>query len=546
MNDIVLIFPLKFNKFYINPFYLQKIYTSIIEEKLPNISLQLLDINVKQFEQKLHTKQFELAIIDTPEGGTDSLINILNMVNAKTLLLVGDIIKYGKSQDLLECLHTIFAFTIYGCIDDTAIVKFIKKYLSKEKLEDVSGLIYFKNKMFIQNKIIDENIIYKHTKLYFTNDIIQLYESKGIQLFMDGISRGCENNCSFCKLNNNSLLKRKIEQSNIDIIKTISELSRKCKKTLFIQFTDENFFGGGIPRLKQILELSCKLKNIDFNGLIGIDTRLDSIYNSKSSSELNVMRKEVWNNFYKCGLRYCFLGLETFSKTQSFRYNKNLDLSNFDYAITFLKKRGIIYTIGLILWDPLMQKAELIENLKFIKDNNLLGQTASLLKIMRIQVNSQYYKKYFELTKNTSFDYFNIDEKNIEYKDPEIKKMLPFVQKIYHLFNDNGYRHSDVALFSVLYDKNTPQIFQSIPYIISEMEYDILFFLLHLNDFCEYRDILKTIYTRCHTTVTDINNSLKKIDINNKNLTSIKCYYDDVFTKIYNSLINDMKNLLLT
>lgn len=543
MNNIVLIFPLKFNKFYINPFYLQKIYTAIVEEKLPNISLQLLDINSNQFEQKLHNKQFELAIVDTPEGATDSLIDILNIVNTKTILLVGDIIKYGKSQDLLQHLNTLFPFTIYGCIDDFSIVNFIKTYLSKGKMDNVSGLIYFKNNMFAHNKIIDENKVYKQTQLYFTNDIIQLYENKGIQLFMDGLSRGCENNCSFCKLNNNSLYKRKIHQSNNNIIKTITELRKKCKKTLFIQFTDENFFGGGLPRLKQISELSIKLKSTNFNGVIGIDTRLDSIYDSKSSSDCNEMRKEVWNNLYNCGLRYCFLGLETFSKTQSLRYNKNLDISNFDYAISFLNNMGIIYTIGLILWDPLMQKAELIENLNFIKSNNLLGKTASLLKVLRIQVNSQYYKKYCELTENTSLDYFNIDDEIIEYKDPEIKKILPFVKKIYHLFNNNGYRHSDVALFSVLYDKDTPQIFRLIPYLISKMEYDILLYLLQLDDNYEYRYILKTIYNHCHSTVTDISNSLKQINIENNNLASIKSYYNDVFSKIYNTLINDMKTL---
>lgn len=330
MNNIVLIFPLKFKKFYINPFYLQKIYSTIIESNFRNISLQLLDINAEESKQKIHTEQFKLAIIDTPEGSIDSLIGILKIISTDAIILVGDIVKYGKNQDLLVYLNTVFKFPVYGCIDDTAIVKFIKIYLTQGDMDDVSGLMYFKNNMYIQNKLINKDEIDKQIKLHFSNDIIHLYENRGIQIFMDGLSRGCENNCSFCKLNNNMHFKRKIEKPNIDIVKTIDDLRKKCKKTLFIQFTDENFFGGGLPRLKQILELSYNLESINFNGVIGIDTRLDSICNPKDSDELNEMRKEIWHNLYNCGLRYCFLGLETFSESQSFRYNKNLDLSNFE------------------------------------------------------------------------------------------------------------------------------------------------------------------------------------------------------------------------
>lgn len=543
MNNIVLIFPLKFKKFYINPFYLQKIYSTIIESNFRNISLQLLDINAEESKQKIHTEQFKLAIIDTPEGSIDSLIGILKIISTDAIILVGDIVKYGKNQDLLVYLNTVFKFPVYGCIDDTAIVKFIKIYLTQGDMDDVSGLMYFKNNMYIQNKLINKDEIDKQIKLHFSNDIIHLYENRGIQIFMDGLSRGCENNCSFCKLNNNMHFKRKIEKPNIDIVKTIDDLRKKCKKTLFIQFTDENFFGGGLPRLKQILELSYNLESINFNGVIGIDTRLDSICNPKDSDELNEMRKEIWHNLYNCGLRYCFLGLETFSESQSFRYNKNLDLSNFEYGISFLKNMGIIYTIGLILWDPLMKKEELMENLYFIKSNNLLGQTASLLKVMRIQVNSIYLKKYCELTEKEASDYFNINDELIEYKDPEIQKILPFVKKIYHLFNDNGYRHSDVALFSVLYDKNTPQIFVLIPYIISKMEYDILLYLLQLDNVSDYKHILKKIYAHSHSTVIDITNALKQIEIENGNLKSIKAYYDDVFSKIHDDLEKGMKSL---
>lgn len=547
MYNIALIFPLKFKKFYINPFYLQKIYAIIAQEHfMQYVCTQLLDVNTEHYYQKLHTKHFELAIIDTPEGEIDSLKKALDTVNADNVLLVGDTIKYGKSENLLKELNKLYSYTLYGCLDDSVILDFIKINLFNGQMDEISGLMYFERGKFVQNEIYKRHKYNENEKiqLYFTDEIIQAYEEKGIQIFMDGLSRGCENKCSFCKLNNNLSLKNKVSQSQIDVIKTIDYLSRECKKKLFIQFTDENFFGGGIYRLNQIIELSHELLKIKFDGALGVDTRLDTVYNPNNYNiHDNEIRKEAWYNLCNTGLRYCFLGLETFSKSQAIRYNKNLNLSNFKYTISFFKDRGIIYTIGLILWDPLMKKSELMENLDFIKSNCLLGNTASLLKTMRIQLNSQYSKKYEKLTVSKFSDYFNIDDEFIEYKDPEIRKILPFVKIIYNIFNNNGYRHSDVALFSVLYNENTPKIFKKIPYEISKMEYDILIYLLQLGNVLEWRDTLKAIFMRCHSTVAKIISTLKQTEKTCNDLKAIKNYYDDVFSKIYINLTNEMKIL---
>ena len=123
-------------------------------------------------------------------------------------------------------------------------------------------------------------------------------------------------------------------------------------------------------------------------------------------------------------------------------------------------------------------------------------------------------------------------------------KILKF-KKIYHLFNDNGYRHSDVALFSVLYDESTPQIYTSIPYIISKMEYDVLLYLLQLDEVLDYKSILKNIYACCQSAVSEIGNALKQIEIENDDLKSIKNYYEDVFSKIHHNLEIDLKSLCI-
>ena len=533
MYNIALIFPLEFKKFYVNPYYLQKIGGIIQETNFSQcVQVELLDVNTSQFMQQI-SKHFELVIMDTPEGQIESLKHIFEIVKADNILLVGDGLKYGKSKDMLMYLKKQYPCSIYGCLDDYAISQFITNVIiDNSRIEAVSGLLYFKQDKLVQNDIWQKDNDNKLIPLHFPDNIIQAYEDKGIQIFMDGLFRGCENRCSFCKLNNNTLLKNKIQTSRIDVVKTIEEITKKCNKLLFIQFTDENFFGGGSSRLSQISNLSKKLLEIQYNGVLGIDTRLDTIYNINEDDIQRNLREKAWNDLYSCGLRYCFVGLETFCESQAFRYNKRLDLSNYKPAISFLENKGIIYTIGLILWDPLMKKSELINNLDFIKKNNLIGRTASLLKIMRIQVNSQYREMYYKNNGNECIDFFHINSEDIEYQDIEIRNILPFVKMVYRLFDGCGYRHSDVALFSVLYDDNTPQILKNIPYEVSKLEYDVLLYLLQQKNF-QKNQITKKVLLHCKSTVFKIYKSLKQIGNLNNNIISIKNYYEDIFSKIY-------------
>ncbi len=544
MFNIALIFPFKFEKFYINPFYLQRIEGLLnMEISSKDISIVLLDRNTNIYYQQIAQYEFDLAIIDVAEGQNDDLETTLSEIKAKRILLVGDRIKYGKRIELLWYLHNTYKYLIYACIDDFSIADFVEASIKDGNIAKVSGLIYFNNNQIIQNGLyINSNKkLDKRIPLKFYDYIIASYENNGIQLFLDGISQGCENECSFCKLNNRNSTNHKVRPSFVDCVKTIKELQNYCKKRLFIQFTDENFFGGGISKLTQINMLSKELIKIKFNGILGIDTRLDTIINTDETDKQSKFRKDTWKVFSESGLRYCFIGVETFNHIQAMRYNKKLDLSNFKLAISFIEQINITYTIGLILWDPLMDILELKENLNYIKENNLLGKTASLLKIMRVQANSEYfYKNKFEISDKLTFsDYFNIDKECLKYKDDKVRNILPYINYIYKLFSMSGYRHSDVSLFSAIYDINTPQILKDIPYIIAKMEYDILQYLLNLKTIDDSSFVLKNIIVICSEVVQNISSCLDKLDIHNNytpEIITVKHYYSKVFSKINEKL----------
>ncbi len=545
MLNIALIFPLKYRKFYINPFYLQKVEGLLLEAfSADQIKTVLLDKNTDDYYQLLNSSSpYDLILLDTPAGEIESVTSVLNEIDTKSALLIGETIKYGCAKALLQDLQKDYTFQILGCSDDNGILEYIRTMVNGDIRNGIPGLMYFEQDIFYENPVDPKKDYQKHLLLNFEDNIIKCYEKTGIQIFMEGISNGCENQCSFCKLNNSTVISRKVVPSCINIADTLSLLEKKCKKKLFIQFTDENFFGGGMNRLNAVKKLCSELKVINYKGKFGIDTRLDSIINTSDSTVKQQERERIWKMFSSCGLKYCFLGLETFHQNQAKRYHKNLDLTNFHKAIAFLEENNIIYTIGLILWDPLMNVQELESNLDFIYHNNLFGKTASLLKKMRIQANSIYFKE--NIFKENIFkdeiiyhadDYFNINEEDIVYHDQTIQGILPYVDSVYKLFDGCGYRHSDVTLFSALYDESTPDILKHIPYKISVLEFVILKYLLKNEDLSDESKVKNEISRLCIETVSDIHHSLDSLnDIAEYDLElqSIITYYQTVFSKIY-------------
>lgn len=538
MYKVLLTYLLKMEKFYINPFYLQIIQAQIHQDVGDSVSTTIYDINTNDGQCEIRNTLYDLIIFDTPEGSSEYIIEEISSFRAKNYLFIGDIVKYGQLKEFLLCLQDHTDIPVYACIDDNAIRgELINVLCRSEKVDKISGLAYINNRILYVNNIVNASTPKKNISLQFSDSIIQSYEDRGIQVFLDGVSRGCENNCSFCKLGNNPLIHHYIRSSNVDVISTIKDFQSRCRKKMFIQFTDENFFGGGVNRLRRINCFANELNKSNFNGYIGIDTRLDSVIRNSESTEQAEFRKSVWINMIQNGLKYCFLGLESFNSEQSARYNKQLDLSDFSYVINFFNENHIYFTVGLILWDPLMTIEELQENLDFIYENSIIGRTASLLKILRIQVNSQYWKrnnKELGSQKIEVEDFFHVANTPLLYKDLRIRKIIPYVQTVYSWFNDNGYRHSDVSLFEVVLDEGAPLILCNIPTMVSQMEFDVLRYLLSIDVFNP-----KVIYTElkniCLPCVQTIIYELAECNLkmNPDNIAwSIYYYYSTVFEKI--------------
>lgn len=534
---IGLVAPVCNNKFYVNPLNLQIIATKLrLLSFYKELDVELLDRNTTYGRERIISENFDIVIIDVPENELECLGDALNIIHASSVFLVGDEIKYGQCLRILQYLRKRFGqkFTIdASIIDDYAIAFVINKYYKRPYQNWLEASI-------MNNKTLDRsflcNVDMGSLVLNFPTWMLDEYEKRGVQIFIDGIARGCENHCTFCKLNNGDFMNHKPVPSQVDAISTIESIQNNVRKRLYVQFTDENFFGGDIQRIESILTLVEQLRNINFHGLLGIDTRLDTILRQNESLKARNVRLHAWESMAKIGLKYCFLGVETFSPTQAARYGKRLDLSTFEKSIAYLRNLGIYYTIGLILWDPLMTVDELKTNLQFIESHNLLGKTASLLKPMRIMVNSKYWKRYGSQCIHKDQIHSNLYLfENVTYVDPYIQAILPFVRYAYYALDKNGYRHSDVALFQPLCYNS--KVLVEIPFLVSSFEYTLIRDLLtpqvlNANAESVYTHINDKICSLAKTILSGLN----EFDDVQADTLAIKRYYISVFSRVLQSV----------
>ena len=115
--------------------------------------------------------------------------------------------------------------------------------------------------------------------------------------------------------------------------------------------------------------------------------------------------------------------------------------------------------------------------------------------------------------------------------------MARYVFPLYHLFDNCGYRHSDVSSFSVLLEERDPVFLKQIPRLIANLEITVLEDLLNLTE-VELSPTHSAAYYNlclqaCQEVLEGINNSCANCSVNAQKIVR---YYDDVFTKIINCI----------
>lgn len=210
-----------------------------------------------------------------------------------------------------------------------------------------------------------------------------------------------------------------------------------------ITFADEDFLGFDDFGIDRAIRLAKAVISNNININFRINARVKSIYNENDTDEMRFKRELAIQTLKKSGLVKIFLGLESGSLTQLKRYGKGFKFNEFKNAYQILNKLDIDYELGYILMDPLMNFKEFKENLKFIKQYNIIPKVSSIYKELRIQSGNKLYlsqvrtvetKKKIQIVNNLNF--YNQEYTIVKYADDRIM----FINDIMKQYDDISYK----------------------------------------------------------------------------------------------------------
>ena len=273
---------------------------------------------------------------------------------------------------------------------------------------------------------------------------LMLYEK---QLNMRGIevvqaSVGCPMKCSFCRYSTfyHKYYKKVYTQYALDnIINEIKSIVSAYGIKHF-RFSDSNFLGNGPRIIKRCKELASELERNDLDITFELHSRSDAI------------TKEAISILKDSGLKHISIGIESMSDTQLIRYGKREDTEQHRKAVQILWEHGILIQGYAILFDPLVNKNEVLESLEglyelskkcliVLHDKMILYRSTDYFKN-----NCHYIKIKEEKNKGVDevVDYeFSDDwckynfEKIQKLNELISKRIIGFYQKRYTFYNEN-------------------------------------------------------------------------------------------------------------
>lgn len=393
------------------------------------LAVELPDIVIKVYTLSYLDDNFKLELIlknisdcqplligiSIPQSTYELSLNLLDHItkaHPSALIVLGHSLPSYSPEVFLRIYPQVVIVKGWG---EESIVELAKQmFCQKNERETIPNLVFLHNGDVKETKVAWQSKFYQPLRISLEDYYIRIEAS-----------RGCSYNvCTFCtrpvEAQNitNPWLRRSVE----DVISEISSL--KSKDILKFTFSDEDFVGSDIDGA---LKLAHKLQEID--GLkFSLSVRADSIYDSQKSFAENQKSKKLFEVLREAGLELVFVGAESFSKSQLKRFGKGIDPENNLTALAILQALGINYEIGFILFDPLMSKAEVSENILSLDTSGVWSRMGNLLNVLRPQFSSSYVKM---LISAELLGGFNINTLSYDYKflDPVVGLLAEFCSK---------------------------------------------------------------------------------------------------------------------
>lgn len=307
--------------------------------------------------------------------GTFELVKNLRTSGYNGHICLGGHFATFSCKDILVTMQEVN--TIVRGEGELTFFELLQTIESGEPLTEVKGIAFRKGKEIIINQT--RELIKDIDNLPFpSRDMLKEIIDNSPALARAAIAsgRGCYGKCTFCSVRAFYELSTgpKIRlRSPKNIVAEIEYLTTTFK-TPAIFFIDDNFIGPGKVGKRRATEIAEEILKR------GLDIKF-TLY-----CRANDIEESLFKLLKRAGLVRVFVGIESGMQTVLDRYNKGTTVEQNVNAINIIKRLGIAWDIGFILYDPDTTFEELKENIRFIRETTLYRYPAATLLLNGLTV----------------------------------------------------------------------------------------------------------------------------------------------------------------
>lgn len=314
-----------------------------------------------EMEQKLleyNTNIYCFSLYESSKQDVLHLMKYVKDINPAAVIITGGPYVTLCGKELIET-EQVIDYIVVGD-GDRALPELSKAIMNNSPIERIPNILHRNAK---GKAIIDVNAqaVNMNDLQPLSRDFVDVIQEKGFSLSLAS-SRGCGHAaCSFCYLpeyqKNGCQPKYRYRNPEL-IVNEIKELIEKYHIEK-LTFVDDDFFGPNPEGLNRAEEL--------FRLIIREDIHLRLYMNVRVVSVLQLIEKDLLGLCYKAGVRYFFIGFESYNNDILKLYNKGITTFDIDRIVDQLEKHHISVNPGMITFDKHITIDQVKNNVDLLK-----------------------------------------------------------------------------------------------------------------------------------------------------------------------------------